>query len=244
MTQLLVSVRNLDEAILAASAGADVIDIKQPSRGSLGAADADELREIVHGGLPAGLPLSAALGELLDPQPRLQPRDLVGLSYAKFGLAGCSHQADWAELWRSLIEQHPAGVAPVGVVYADSGAEAPSAQEVVAVAASAGAAVVLVDTFDKFSGGLLVHWSLKTVAQCMERVREEGLKIALAGSLDLSAIRQLLPLRPDLIAVRGAVCRGGRGGPLDPRLVQGLASRMKSESPSSTVCHESATSQN
>ncbi len=39
MTRLLVSVRSAAEAEIALSAGADLIDVKEPSRGSLGAAD-------------------------------------------------------------------------------------------------------------------------------------------------------------------------------------------------------------
>ena len=36
---LLVSVRSADEAIAALAGGADVIDVKEPNRGALGAAD-------------------------------------------------------------------------------------------------------------------------------------------------------------------------------------------------------------
>ena len=42
--RLLVSVRSLDEAVEAISGGCDILDVKEPGRGSLGMAD---LREIV-----------------------------------------------------------------------------------------------------------------------------------------------------------------------------------------------------
>ena len=43
---LLVSVRNVTEALTALEAGADVIDVKEPTRGSLGAADSATLAAI------------------------------------------------------------------------------------------------------------------------------------------------------------------------------------------------------
>ncbi len=44
-----------------------------------------------------------------------------------------------------------------------------------------------------------------------------------AGSLDVASIRTVLPLEPDFIAVRGAVCQGRRDGELDLQKVRHLA---------------------
>ena len=57
------------------------------------------------------------------------------------------------------------------------------------------------------------------------------LKTAVAGEItvDLKDVKgqetakRAIDLGPDLVAVRGAVCRGGRSGPLDPRCVASLA---------------------
>lgn len=67
MSQLLVSVRNACEAIAAVEGGADIIDVKEPDRGSLGCAAPDVIRQIAAQiqQLPRQtLPLSLALGEL------------------------------------------------------------------------------------------------------------------------------------------------------------------------------------
>ena len=225
MSRLLVSVRNLDEARLALAGGAGVIDVKQPARGSLGAADASDLLPIVEA-MSHSAPISAALGELLDPRQQLSPEDLDGLSFAKYGLAHCAMQPDWADLWQAKISLFPAGVAPVAVVYADRGAAAPAPQDILRAAVSAEAPVLLVDTFNKQQGPLLAHWRLEKVARFVAQVQDAGLKIALAGSLDVSAIRQLVSLNPDFIAVRGAACNGGRTGSLDAARVSRIASLM------------------
>ena len=47
MTKLLVSVRSVAEARIALAGGVDLIDVKEPRRGSLGAADAGIIAEIV-----------------------------------------------------------------------------------------------------------------------------------------------------------------------------------------------------
>lgn len=69
MTQLLVSVRNATEAIAATRGGADIIDVKEPLRGSLGCAAPDTIREIAHALrriTGSAVPLSLALGELTE----------------------------------------------------------------------------------------------------------------------------------------------------------------------------------
>src|ERR1700758_3746331 len=67
MIRMLASVRNLDEARDAAGAGADLIDLKEPGAGALGAVSAPQIARIVHS-LRAEyprLPISAAIGDLL-----------------------------------------------------------------------------------------------------------------------------------------------------------------------------------
>ena len=64
--KLLVSVRNVEEALLAADGGADFIDLKEPGRGALGGLPIATIREIAgalrrHG---SGLDISATIGDV------------------------------------------------------------------------------------------------------------------------------------------------------------------------------------
>ncbi len=84
MTQLLVSVRSAAEAEAALAGGAHVIDVKEPSRGSLGRADDATIDEVVR--VVAGRrPVSAALGELHDFGE--WPECLPQLQFVKWGLS-------------------------------------------------------------------------------------------------------------------------------------------------------------
>jgi (5-formylfuran-3-yl)methyl phosphate synthase len=61
--RLLVSVVDEAEAALAVAGGVDVVDVKNPAEGSLGA-PAPGVVARVRDVLPAGLPLSVAIGDL------------------------------------------------------------------------------------------------------------------------------------------------------------------------------------
>ena len=118
MTRLLVSVRNAAEAAIALRAGADLIDVKEPLRGALGAADASILADVlaVVGGQ---VPVSAALGEVLPFAASLSPQLAAGLRYFKFGLAGCGAIADWADRWHAAWRDRGRADQAVAVIYAD-----------------------------------------------------------------------------------------------------------------------------
>src|SRR5688572_22177610 len=89
---LLVSVRSAEEAVAALAGGADVIDVKEPNRGPLGAADPQTIAEIVRV-VRGRVPVTAAAGELLDAGERGATRPveslLSGVSLFKIGLRGC-----------------------------------------------------------------------------------------------------------------------------------------------------------
>lgn len=209
MTGLLVSVRSAAEAETALAGGADLIDIKEPQRGSLGAANPAVWVEVLRV-VAGGRPVSAALGELAD----LRIDDLAhtaGLNFAKIGLAGCALCGDWAARWTRAMSMLPAGVCPVAVAYADlRSARSPTAAEILPIAARLHSPLLLVDTFDKSAGRLLDHVKIDELAALTDRAARHDMRLVLAGSLDEAAIRRLAPLRPAYFAVRGAACDGQR----------------------------------
>ena len=222
MAGLLISVRSVGEAAAALAGGADLIDVKEPRQGALGAADATVWRA-VSTAMRGRVPTSVALGELVDfGQPAAS--DLTGIQFAKLGLAGCSGLHDWAERWQECLGRLPAGLDTVAVVYADwHAAAAPAPDAVIDQAAKLRCGAVLFDTFDKTHGDLIDHLDIEQLDRLSSIIRKGAARIVFGGSLDARSVAQLLPLRPDYIAVRGAVCRQGRTGPIDRVLVEELA---------------------
>jgi uncharacterized protein (UPF0264 family) len=226
-----VSVRDETEARAAVEGGADIIDIKEPSRGSLGMAPASSwlrVRRVI----PPRMILSVALGELPE-WVHGEPADDAGrcwdgIDYRKVGLAnsGPAWREDW-RLLRTRVGPEAEGAAGrerpkwAAVVYLDwELARSPEPLAVIDEAAIVpDCAGVLFDTWDKSrrvdSEPAWGRW--------IGRVKEAGRFVALAGSLDEPAIRRLGPLQPDIFAVRGAACRDGRrDGPIDARRVARL----------------------
>jgi uncharacterized protein (UPF0264 family) len=223
MTGLLVSVRSAAEAQIAVAGGATIVDVKEPTRGSLGAADAAIWRQIqaVVGDQAI---TSAALGELLEEGIEQRAAAAGGFRYAKIGLAGCVRDECWRKRWLAGVQAVPTGVCVVPVAYADwPGAGAPDPMVVMKLAANSAGGLMLIDTHDKSRGGLLNHLSLTELHLLAAAAQAHGVSLALAGSLTPANIQELLKLSPAYIGVRGAACSGGRNGQLDLARVKSLA---------------------
>lgn len=212
--QLLVSVRDAAEASAALVGGAHLIDVKEPARGALGAADPAEWHAIA--AVAAGQrPLSIALGELSESSPA-QLAALAGqvprsAKFAKLGLAGCDGDPAWRDKWLTVMRALPPGVGSVAVVYADHlSAAAPEPQAISALQEIAPLSAVLIDTQDKSRGGLFEHWPFSELRGFCSAVRRLGLPLALAGSLQARDFSQALLLDPTWLAVRAAACEGAR----------------------------------
>lgn len=212
--QLLVSVRDAAEASSALSGGADLIDVKEPARGALGAADPEVWRSIA-ATVAGQRPLSIALGELseqslatLVARAGQAPRST---KLAKLGLADCVGDLDWRAKWLTVTRALPAGVGCVAVVYADHlSASAPNPQTVLALQDLAPLSAVLIDTYDKSRGTLLDQFPPAELIRFCSQVRRRGLPLALAGSLHAQDFARVIPLAPTWIAVRTAACEGSR----------------------------------
>jgi len=212
--QLLVSVRSAEEALAALEGGAAVIDVKEPSRGSLGRADVRVIREVA-AAVGRCRPVSAALGEWAEEGSDVPDTELA---FVKWGLAGCRRNPSWRRELTSLLKYQPRPQ-PVLVAYADwQWAEAPSVEEVFALAWDHSGSVMLVDTYCKeriqATGNkrpTLLDWlTVPRVEDLCRRCRDSGVRIALAGSLGAQEIHKLRGARPDWFGVRGAVCADGR----------------------------------
>jgi uncharacterized protein (UPF0264 family) len=146
------------------------------------------------------------------------------VQFAKIGLAGAARHADWAPRWLQAMRELPAGVEPVAVAYADwRTAHAPPLHEMLAAAVRVKAAYLLIDTYDKLRGNLLVHCSVAQLAELARQSAKSGIGLVLAGSLDTAAIAQLAPLAPAYFAVRSAACAGDRTQAIEASRVKRLA---------------------
>jgi dihydroneopterin aldolase len=66
----------------------------------------------------------------------------------------------------------------------------------------------MLDTAGKGAGRLLVHADVPALSAFVETARSHGLIVGLAGGLEEPDIPRLLPLEPDLLGFRTALCAG------------------------------------
>jgi dihydroneopterin aldolase len=204
MTLFLASVRDPAEAELALTAGADIIDLKDPGRGALGALAPDVIAACVNQ-VGNRAPVSATIGDLTlkGDAVRKAVLDIAarGVDYVKVGVFPANDAA------RGLARLKPASVRTrlIVVLFAD----ALPGFDAVALAAKIGAHGVMFDTMGKGAGPLTDHLSYMALAGHIAAAKANGLVVGLAGALTARHVPSLLALQPDLLGFRGALCRAG-----------------------------------
>jgi uncharacterized protein (UPF0264 family) len=221
--KLLISVRSVEEALLAARNGADLIDLKEPGAGALGALPLATIREIVTAlrGESMSLPISATVGDWPMTQhtailERVGAVAACGVGMVKVGIEAqpCLREA------RALLTALAAcGQAVVPVFIADRGIDL----DLVEHAAALGFAAAMVDTADKHTGSLFETVTLETLSSIIRRLRERGAEVGLAGALRASHAALLATLAPDFAGFRTAVCARDRTSTLDAQRLLALS---------------------
>ena len=220
--RLLVSVTDASEARVAVEGDVDIVDVKNPAEGSLGAPGPgviEQVREVV----PPERPVSAAIGDL----PNLPGTAALaalgaahsGATYVKVGLWGTSTTEEAVAVLRAVRDALDGGATVIAAAYADaervSGGPLPP-RAVVAAARQAGVGGCLLDTAVKDGRGLFEWLTPEVLEALVAEGHAAGLEMALAGALraeDLAAVRAT---GADIVGVRSAACRDGRRtAPLD-----------------------------
>ena len=221
--KILVSVRSVEEALLAASSGVDFIDLKEPSGGALGGLPVATIRAIVdalgqHG---CDLPISATIGDvpMADASRIAACVDAVGacgVDYVKVGI----ERVPQAKAVLDMLAKSGWPIVPVFI--ADHGLEAAH----IAHACTLGFPGLMADTADKHAGSLFDVMSLADLHHFVATVRATQKLVGLAGALRLEHQPLLGELAPDFAGFRTAVCVAGRESVLDPQRLQALAALM------------------
>lgn len=201
MTRMLASVVDDQELESAIEAGVDIIDLKNPRAGALGALPIALIHSLVT--QTAGrCPVSATIGDLpADPErltAAIQQTAECGVTYVKVGFFSNDNLTECLQAIAGMTHQY----AVVAVLFAD---REPPLQRVGEFAA-AGFRGVMLDTAGKRGGGLLEHIGPAPLGRFVAETSALGMLSGLAGSLRQEDIPYLRPLAPDYLGFRGALC--------------------------------------
>jgi uncharacterized protein (UPF0264 family) len=239
--KLLVSVASADEARAALAGGADIVDVKDPREGALGA-PAPRVGSEVVSAVGGGAPVSVALGDLpaLPHTAALAARGAVacGAAYVKVGLRGVRDLDGAVAMMSAVLDAVGDDVGVVAVAYADATALDPPALApawLPLVVERAGIAGALVDTFVKDGRGLYGWLSESEVAELIARTRAAGGTFGVAGQLRLG---ELCRVDADIVGVRSAVCHGGdRSSEIAIELVADAVAEVRTLALKVRICH-------
>jgi dihydroneopterin aldolase len=201
MSLMLASVTGPEEAETAVRHGADIIDLKDVGAG-FGAVASEVVRATV-AAVARRRPVSAVIGDAADLERVIAVGSelaAAGPAWLKIGLPQAALRDDIIRALTLLSRR----TRLIGVMFADDGADS----AFIPVMAQSGFAGVMLDTAGKTGPRLLDHKDVTALARFIDAAHAHGLMAGLAGSLETPDIPRLLPLKPDVLGFRRALCAG------------------------------------
>jgi uncharacterized protein (UPF0264 family) len=217
MTAFLASVRSVEEAEIALRGGADILDLKEPDRGALGAVDSGTAARVVK--LVSGDRLvSATTGDEINDTDKFVAQVLeltrIGVDIVKFPV-----YVDLpSQLLAAVGDLTQSGCRLVAVLMSEPG----TAGAQITPLALRGVFGAMLDTRDKRAGSVVARYGIAMLARFIERTRAERLRVGIAGGLSYHEVSDVLSIQPDFIGFRGALCVGGRNGSVSIDAVEKL----------------------
>ena len=225
MVKLLISIKEPGEILDAVDGGADIIDVKNTERGSLGLPSLSVAREVA---LRIGKlrEKSAPLGDVDHYDEYLAYTAYVlselGYDYVKVGIKTNSREeAIW--IGHEVVNAVSHNVKVVLVGYADfQKFNTLSPLDIIDIANYVGADGVMIDTLGKGEYSTFDILTPQYLSEFVSKAKRYGLFAALAGGLRIEHISKAVHLGFDVIGVRTAACQGGRNGRVRRDLVMEL----------------------
>ncbi len=230
--KLLVSPINIEEAKAAYNGGADIIDVKNPKEGSLGANFPWVIRSVKEA--MGKTPVSATIGDM-NYKPGTASLAALGAAvsgadYVKVGLFDIqtTEQAiDMVEHVVKSVKDYDPSKKVVISGYADyKRINSIPLRELPSICADYGADVAMMDTGIKDGRSTFEFMTNEELSQFVESAHDLGLVTAIAGNIQFEDIEAINQIGPDIIGIRGCVCGGDRNSTIQQKLVEELRSMM------------------
>jgi hypothetical protein len=214
--KLLVSPKNIEEAIITVNSGVDYVDCKNPDEGSLGANFPwiiKQMKDLIPES--SSQKLSATIGDFpyLPGSASLAALGAAvsGADIIKVGLKGPKNVEEGVDLMEKVVKavkNYNKDIKIVAAGYADYKRikTSPDFLSIPIIAAESGSNIAMLDTFIKDGKGLFDFLSVKQLMDFKKASKQLNLDVALAGNLMKESISKIKKISPDIIGVRSIVC--------------------------------------
>ncbi len=211
--KLLISPIDEQEALETIIGGADIVDVKNPKEGPLGA-NFPWIIKRIRSITPQNIEVSCTIGDLPNLPGSVSLAALgaasTGVNYVKASLFGLKTMEDSICLMKNVVKavkDYNNSIKVVVAGYADSeriGSVNPLL--IPKIAYKADCDVAMVDTAIKDGKSLFDFLSIDHLQSFVKETHDYGLDVALAGSLKKEHLIPVLNLGSDIIGLRGAAC--------------------------------------
>lgn len=204
MSKWLASVQSLDEAQTLLTCLPDILDMKNPAQGALGALSVETVSEIIRL-IDGRCMTSATIGDL-PMQADLISKAMInmadsGVDYVKIGLFP---SADLQQCIKELEDTvKNLQTSTIAVLFADKMSDF----DCIAVLKGSGFKGVMIDTAIKNGQHLRDHWNEQQLSTFVKAVKEQNMLCGLAGALRIEDIPLLRPLNANYLGFRSALCQ-------------------------------------
>ena len=202
MTGMLASVTSVEEAQIVLKAGVDIIDLKNPEQGALGALQTHVVATVVKS-ISGKIITSAAVGDIESSDPSLSKLIVnmanTGVDYVKVGLFDDYANESFIEVLNQAAKKD---IKIILVIFAENYTTL-SLQDYLLKSEISG---LMLDTKNKIGENLLSLIKYEELGDFVRSAKKHGLITGLAGSLRYEDISLLLDIEPDYLGFRGALC--------------------------------------
>ena len=233
-TNLLVSLRKLDELSEEIINEVDILDLKDPLNGSIGAWDLQDIKKVISR-FKNQIQISATLGDIFNNDKfliKLKQFDKLNLDYIKFGLLSVYIKNLFDKI--KFLGERKFKTKLVCVVFVDICDHLKLVYEKLDLFHAYGIKYIMLDTYDKNNGDLLSFCNISNLDKFISKCKKFDIKIGLAGSLKETHIPLMIKLKPNILGFRSAICK------FNKRMSEVDTSKLKKISRHFNLCNNKA----
>lgn len=205
-SNLLISIKDLKEISDEVIELINILDLKDPSKGSIGSWSLREIEKAVKL-YKSDIIISATMGDIFDNNEflkQLEKFDKLNLNFIKFGLLSHSDELLFEKIKLISLRNYITDL--VCVIFVDRENNLKLISKKISFFKDSGISCILLDTFEKENGDIFDFCQIKSLKNFILNCKERNLKIGMAGGIKENQIPNMLGISPNIIGLRSAVC--------------------------------------